>query len=621
MDPRLLRLYSEELQHVRDMGAEFALRFPKVAARLAMDSTEVDDPYVERLLEGFAFLTARVQLRLQEEFPRFTEHLIGMLYPGFLAPVPSVGVVQFNPDMGDTHLKKGVQVTNEVMLQSQVSKGSHTACQFRVCHPITLWPIHLTQVEHSSAMQDLPALSRSRARIKSVLRIGMQTHGQTPFAALPIEALDFFVSGRDEHAFELFERIVHRTVALFVRAKGQHVWHELPVQCIAPQGFGDDQALLADSAAHFTGFRLLQEFFAFPQRYLFFRLGGLKTYLQACKADEIEFLLCFDDADAQLDKQVAPDSLSLNCAPVVNLFEHRCDRIVLDGNKHEFHLQPNRAKPQDFEIHSVISMLGYGQSTQHATPVQPLFSHCPFDTPGAPCYAVRREPTLISERQRREGNRSSHAGSEMYVGFSWPDEHLKNRLDIAQVAVRALCTNRDLPLLMPIGQAATDFHWPGNLPLKSIRMIRGPSRPRTPIQNGQPAWQLIEHLSLNYLGLVDQRQNKGAQAMRQLLALYADPAVAAHCKIANALHGVETSPTVQHLPVGNRLGFARGLAVTFQVDEFELQGLGLGVFGSVLAHFLARYVSVNSFVQMRMQGVPSGKSLQWPAMSGQRPLV
>lgn len=617
MDPRLLQFYTQELAHVRDTGAEFATRFPKIASRLGMDATEVHDPYVERLLEGFAFLTARVQLRLHEEFPRFTEQLLNRISPNFLAPVPAMGVVQFNTNNTDQALKKGLHVKAGTVLQSQVAKGIQTPCKFTVAHALTLWPLEIQSIEHG-----LFKGASGRSNIRSALHLNVRNTAQSPLSALQVDVLDFHVSCADEYAYSLFERICYQTVRVGIRAQGQTEWQFLAAGAIQPTGLEDAHALLPADSRQFSGTRLLQEFFAFPQRFLFFQIQGLQRYLANYASQAFELALCFNNTHPELDRVVGGDSLALNCTPVVNLFEHACDRVVLDECQHESHVQPNRSKPLDFEVHSVISVQGHGPKGVRALPA--LYSHGGDYSPDLPQFMSRRVPTLPSDKQLREGGRSSYTGSEVYLGLTQPTGELIAEHDIQQLAVRTLCTNRDLPLLMPVGQGPTDLMWPGNLPLQSIRFLRGPSRPKAPVHNGQTCWQLIEHLSLNYLGLIDdghEAQGQGPAAFTQLLGLHADPAQSAHQQLVRAIQSIQSKAVVSRIFRQGRPAVVRGIQVSLVVDELAMQGMGTAVLGSVLARYLAAHVSVNSFVQTQVRAEHTGAAIDFPAMAGNRPLL
>ena len=632
MDPRLLQFYTQELAHVRDSAAEFAERFPKIAARLAIDSTEVQDPYVERLLEGFAFLAARIQLRLHEEFPCFTEQLLDHISPNFLAPTPSMGVVQFNPQLTDGALKQGVHVAAGTVLKSHVAKGVSTPCAFRVGHAITLWPLRIDQIRHSpwvgagpggSSRTNPPINASSNAAsnaisrpVKSALVVTVSCTAGGAVSQLKFDHLDFHVSCAQEYAFRVFERIAHGCVALGVRAAGQSAWHWLGESNLQFLGLDPDQALVPDDPRQFSGHRLLQEFFAFPDRFLFFRVKGLSRFVAQCQAAGFELCFGFEDQQPDLDRALGDDTLALNCTPVVNLFEQACDRIALDERTHEVHVIPSRTQPLDYEVHSVLQVQGHGPGQVQAIPA--MYAQ-PLDRKhNQPRYHTKRVLSQLSEKVRREGGRSAYVGSEVYLSLTQPHGELVRDHGLQQLSVKALCTNRDLPLLVPLGQLNTDLVWPGHLPLSSVRFVRGPSRPKPPIAQGRSSWQLIEQLSLNYLGLVD---GTGAASFARLLGLHADASQATHRSLVQSVHSVGSAVAVEQVVRHGRPVVVRGVQVTLVLDEEALQGMGMAVLGQVLAHCVVAHVSVNSFVRTVVQSLQTGRTLTFKAMAGDRPLL
>ncbi len=617
MDPRLLEFYTQELAHVRDSAAEFADRFPKIAARLAIDSTEVQDPYVERLLEGFAFLAARIQLRLHEEFPRFTEHLLDHISPNFLAPTPSMGVVQFNPQLTDGALKQGVHVAAGTVLKSHVAMGVGTPCAFRVGHALTLWPLRIDAITHGPwvGASKAPNTSQSKAP-KSALVVSVSCTAGNAVHQLKLEHLDFHISCVQEYAFCVFERITHGCVALGVRASGQHAWHWLDESSLQCLGLDPDQALVPDDTRQFSGHRLLQEFFTFPDRFLFFRVTGLSRFVEQCQSTGFELCFGFADQQPDLDRALGDDTLALNCTPVVNLFEHACDRITLDERTHEVHVIANRTQPLDYEVHSVRQVQGHGPGQVQ---VIPAMYASPLDGQHNQVrYHTKRVLSQLSEKTRREGGRSAYIGSEVYLSLTQPHGELMRSHGLQQLSVKALCSNRDLPLLVPLGQLNTDLVWPGHLPLSSVRFLRGPSRPKPPIAQGRSSWQLIEQLSLNYLGLVD---GPGAASFARLLGLHADATQATHRSLVQSVHSVASSVAIEQVVRHGRPVVVRGVQVTLVLDEEALQGMGMAVLGQVLAHCVVAHVSVNSFVRTVVQSLQTGRTLTFKAMAGDRPLL
>src|SRR6478735_8481291 len=190
MDPRLLQYYNIELQHLREMGAEFAQQFPKVAARLAMNGLEVADPYVERLLEGVGFLAARVQLKLDSEFPRFTQALLEIVYPHYLAPTPSMLVAQFKPEPQDPNLATGSRIPRNSTLRGLLGAEDVTACEFRTAQDVTLWPIEIVSASYFSFAPDLPLNTLPIAqRIKGGLRIRLRATAGLKFDRIALDRL------------------------------------------------------------------------------------------------------------------------------------------------------------------------------------------------------------------------------------------------------------------------------------------------------------------------------------------------------------------------------------------------------------------------------------------------
>ena len=219
MDPRLLRHYNQELQHLREMGAEFAIQFPKIAGRLRIDGLEVSDPYVERLLEGFAFLTARIQLKLDAEFPRFTQRLVEILYPHFLAPIPSMLIAQLKPELGDAALASGMKIGRGGTMHGQASRGNATECQFRTAHDLTLWPIEISGAEYFTHASNLPLAAKPEwKRFGAGVRISLKTVDGLDFSKLAMDDLRLHCAGSDEIAYRLHELVCGNAIGIFVTA-------------------------------------------------------------------------------------------------------------------------------------------------------------------------------------------------------------------------------------------------------------------------------------------------------------------------------------------------------------------------------------------------------------------
>ena len=624
MDPRLLRHYNGELAHLREMGAEFARQFPKIAARLGIDGTDVVDPYVERLVESAAFLAARVQLKLDAEFPKFTQRLLEIVYPQFMAPTPSMVVARFDPDLTDPNLAAGVKVARGTSLRSLLGKGDSTACEFRTAHEFSLYPIEITQAQYFSYAPDLPLAGlRDARKIKGGVRLRLKCGAGLKFNQIKIDSLPIHFSGAEEVAFQLHELTLGACLGILgVDAARPAGWHHLlSPESVKPVGYEDNQSLLPVTLRGFQGYRLLQEYHAFPQRFLFAELTGLSAITQRCNSDQLDLVILFSRGVAALESVVDTGQFKLFCTPAVNLFSKRTDRVHLTHGVHDYHVVVDRTRPMDFEIHELQSVTGYGDGIQGERKFLPFYAAYQGSRgEHAAYYSVMREPRLLSESQKKKGFRSSYIGSEMFLSLVDAEEAPYGE-NLKQLSITALCTNRDLPLHMPVGMPKADFTLDTMLPVSAVRCVRGPSRPHSSLREGGNAWRFINHLALNYLTLMDQTPQSGAAAMRELLALYAtssDPVIA---KQIDGLRSLKVKPLVRRLPMAGPITFGRGLEIELEVDELAYQGASAFLFGSVMESFLARYVSINAFTETVLRGASRGEIMRWVPRTGGRPIL
>ncbi|TFW20075.1 type VI secretion system baseplate subunit TssF [Duganella callida] len=618
MNPKLLRYYESELQHLRDMGGEFARDFPKIAGRLGLEAQECADPYVERLLEGFSFLAARVQLKIDAEFPRFTNHLLELVYPQYLAPTPSMAIVQMQPDMDEGSLARGFTLPRNSALHGQLGKDDLTACEFRTAHDLTLWPVELASARYFACGGKLHGLDLSRmGGVKAALRLRLRAGAGLNFSDLTLENLPLHLRGGDALPARLLEAMLAQTAGIIaMQAAETPSWHRLiPADSLRPTGCSDEQALLPAGPRSFQGYRLLQEYFALPQRFMFVELGGLAPALAVCDEPEIDIVILFKRHDAALESLTAAN-LGLYCTPAINLFPKRTDRVHLSEQQSEYHVVPDRTRPMDYEIYQVRSVTGYGSGADAVQSFDSFYRANDLRPGGKGAYyQVRRDTRLRSERQRRHGARSSYMGSEIFLSLvdasaaPYPS-------GLRQLGVETLCNNRDLVLSMPLGVGKTDFTVAAGAPVRSVRAVAGPTPPAPSHAEGETAWRLASQLSLNYLSLLDQDETQGASAMRDLLRLYCGSNDAAAHRQVEGLLSVRAQAIVRRLPLPGPISYGRGLQVTLTFDEQAYEGSGVFVLGMVLEQFLAKYVSLNAFTETVVRTTERGVIMNWPARMG-----
>ena len=622
MDPRLLEYYSRELQHVREMGAEFAKEYPKIAGRLGLEGLECADPYVERLLEGFAYMAARVRLKVDAEFPSFTQHLLEIVYPHFLAPTPSMAMVQFTPDLAEAMPDEGFRVPRGTVLRSAMGKGDQTSCEYRTAHDVTLWPLELAEVEYLTSTAAVSALGVSNLReVKAGLRLRLRTTTDLGFDKLALDRLPVFLLGADQVPMLLYEQLLESSLSIALRpAGGRAAWSApLPKACIRPLGFEDTEALLPYGPRSFHGYRLLQEYFAFPARYMMVELGGLDSLEAPPDCRELDVLVLLNRSDPVLAEVVDDSNFALFCTPAINLFPKRTDRVHLSDRYTEHHVVPDRSRPLDFEVYAITSVQGFGPGSEQGEEFLPFYALNDLQNypEHSAYYTVQRRPRVLSTRQRQRGRRSSYVGSECFLSLVDAKE-APYRSDLAQLAISTLCTNRDLPLHMPLGVGKTDFTLEIGAPVKAVRCLVGPTAPRPSRAEGETAWQLISHLSLNYLSLADIDGEQGAAALRDLLGLYTGGGDVSMQKQLDGLLSVRSQPVHRRLPAPGLISFGRGLEVTVKLDEAAFEGSGVFLLGAVLEQFFARYVSLNSFTETVLETEQRGRIMRWPARIGQR---
>jgi type VI secretion system protein ImpG len=620
MNTKLLRYYERELQHLREMGGEFARDYPKIAGRLGLETYACADPYVERLLESFSFLAARVQLKIDAEFPRFTNHLLELVYPHYLAPTPSMAVVQLQVDTEEGNLGQGFTVSRGSALNSQLGKGDQTACQWRTAHDVTLWPLEIVEARYFSCSGQVGGVDLSRlGPIKAGLRLRLRVGAGLMFNELDLDKLVLHLRGGEALPGRILEHLLSQAAGVLVTpVQDANRWHEiLPKSAISALGHSDEEALLPSGPRTFQGYRLLQEYFAMPQRFLFAELAGLGNAVSRCDSSQFDITVLFRSFEPMFEQTVSAANFALHCTPAINLFPKRADRVHLSDLQSEYHVVPDRTRPMDFEIYQVQGVTGYGSGAEAQQAFSSFYRSNDLQgtLPSNAYYQVRRESRRLSELQSRQGPRSSYIGSELFVSLVDARE-APYSTGLRQLGIDTLCTNRDLVLSMPVGSGKTDFSVESGAPIRAARCVAGPTVPAPSHAEGETAWRLVSHLSLNYLSLLDQNPEEGATTLRELLRLYCARVDSAAHKQIEGLRSVTAESIVRRLPLPGPITYGRGLQISVTFDESAFEGSGVFVLGSVLEQFFAKYVSLNSFTETLIKSETRGLIMQWPTRMG-----
>jgi type VI secretion system protein ImpG len=613
MRDELLLYYERELTFLRRMGADFSERYPKIASRLLMEPDKCEDPHVERLLEAFAFLAARVHLKIDDEFPEITEALLSILYPHYIRPIPSMSVVEYIIDPEQGKVDTGLKVPRNTMLYSRPVGG--TPCKFRSCYDTVLWPVNVVNAEWRTPDRLQPAVKSTDA--VGAIRLELETSTDAMFPAMKMDSLRFFLSGDSSTVNTLYELLNCNLVQILVRDPnpGTRVRpFVLPPTAFRPVGFEEDEGMLPYPHRSFIGYRLLQEYFAFPEKFHFFEITGLaEAWMRGFKKRaEIIFLISefeISDRKQTLETGVAKRTFRLGCSPIVNLFPQTAEPILLDQRKYEYPIVPDLRRMNATEIFSVDEVVSVDPQTHETLHFEPFYSYRHSN--------VRDRLQTFWLASRRASGRNNDEGTDVYLSMvDLSGRPIRPETDA--LTMRTTCTNRDLPGRLPFGTEAGDFEVEGLGGIRKIIALAKPTPSYRPPIGKSSFWRLISHLSLNYLSLVDE----GKDAFQEILRLYDYINSAFSEKQVNGITRLESARIFARVFTENGISFARGARVELSFDEEQFTGSGVFLFAAVIERFLGLYVTLNSFTQLIARTQQRKEPLkQWPPRAGRRILI
>ncbi len=601
MDDDFLSYYERELTFVREMGREFARKHPKIAGRLLLEPDKCEDPHTERLIEAFAFLSARIHRKVDDDFPEITQSLLNILYPHYTNPVPSLSVVRFDPVVKNIPAG-GYRIERDTTLFSKPIDG--IPCQFTTTSTVTLWPVEVLSV----ALVEPKRLVRDA---QQAIVVRLKAHNNSTFSQLGCENLRFYLNGQRQHVFHLYELLFNNVCRVECESAGSTGVPEiisLGNDAIRPVGFEREEGMLPYSERSFPGYLLLFEYFCFPEKLLFFDLAGLDRLRQAAMGDTMDVWI-YLDRPAKGTLLVNEQTFCLHATPVANLFKRIAEPIRMEHQKTEYLVLPDLRRIEGTEVFSIDRVAATSFST-----AEKLAEYKPF-------YSIRHHLDEADEytegaywhMQRRPSGRKGDNGTDVFLSFS--DLLYKHvELETETLTVNITCTNRDLPARLPFGDREGDFEMEIAAPVARICCLLKPTPARRSALAGALQWRLISHLSLNYLSLVE----GGEDALREILKLYDFENSPATRQQINGIVALES----RH--VTRRVGrsFCRGIETTITFDEDKFAGAGVYLFASVLEQFLGQYVSVNSFTQMTVRTLQQKERLtQWPPRNGKRILL
>lgn len=615
MNQELLEYYQRELRAIGPLAREFAEQNPNLAARLGLPAQP--DPHVERLLQGFAFLAGRVRHKLDDEFPELTDALFHVLYPHYLAPVPSAAVVEFVAAPDRASLRNGFVIPRGSTLSTPPVR--EVGCKYRTAYPVTLWPVGVEAAE--VLKPPYPRGVSPPAGAAAVLRVRLAgRHGAT-FDALTLETLRFHLAGENSLVADLYEALLAHAAGAALTCPDRPDAPPVPLGpgALTPVGFGADEGLYPFPRQSFPGYRLLTEFFAYPAKFWFVDVAGFGRARAAGFGARCDLLVYLRRSAESLEKGVEADTFRLGCTPAVNLFEQTAEPVPLTQARTEYRVVPDVAHPHGLEVYSVDRLVGKDPGGDEV-------EYRPF-------YALdhatgRGDRAAFWYPTRRASGRKDDRGTEVDLAVVDGGWH-PTRPAAGTLVVWATCTNRDLPADLRSAGDGLRFQLEAAAPVAGVRCPRPPTAPLRPARGKGGYWRLVSHLSLNHLSLTAGR-DEGLVALRELLRLYdpADPKTDqkqadVNRQLIDGLVGVAGRRVVGRVaddPAAD--GFCTGVEVTVDLDEGQYKGTGAFLFASVLDRFFAAYATINSFTRLVVRPKQGDGVLhRFPPRAGDRTLV
>ncbi len=594
-----LQYYQREMSFLRKMGGIFAAKYPKIAKRLGLSDTTSSDPHVERLIESFAYLTSYLQKDIDNQFPRISSAMLNTLYPQQVSLIPPMSICQFEPDP-EAGLTTAYDIPRNFSMYAEGDTGDVT--RFKTAYPVEMWPIKVTDI--SMVKTNLYDLGEKLTDHTYALRIKLKSLSED-LSLLDIKKLRFFINMPRAQANILYQLIFEESLKVGVVGADDKPAYIVPAGCISQVGFSPDESVLHVPKNGHPAYTLLQEYFMFQKKYMFFDIDNL-NFRNAGQTAEILIPLC-NSKDAK-SLVLGERSLLLNCAPIVNLFYKTSEPIRLDHQRVEYRLIPDHRREMTTEIHSIDRVFCSGEDEKETVEIDSYFSynHHSLSEDKMGFWHARRVPAA----------NKNIPGTDMHISFvNLNFSPTSPPIDVAYA--RVLCTNRQLAPTVPANALLNEDE---GTPTKSIRCLYQPTDTNYPSEEGATQWQLISQLALNYLSLSN--NEKSLEALKEMLRLYSGGQKKTNDVEINSLVKMTCEPIVRRFGKDAWRGFTKGTAVTITIDEGASASLGSFLFSSVLAHFFGLYTTINSFVEVTVKSTRrEGIWKKWPPIAGAQELL
>lgn len=655
MNKKMLAYYSAELNYLREMGQEFADNYPKVAARLGLDSFGTPDPYVERLLEGVSFLTARTKLKIDAEYPNFVRRILEVVHPQFLYPIPSVAIVSMSPS--NLHLNTVQKIKRSQVFESLPIKLSNqeVSCKFAATRNAEVTPAVIDSIRYSSSIDHIPAhlLLEKNVSNRSVLKVDFSISTGSKCSDVVPGDLNIYLGNDISISSQLLFLLEKCCTHVFCHSSDHSEWFykiDLPEQ----MGFGEDESMIFDNDSSIPALRLLQEYIHLPEKFTFINQRGIKSALiKAEKNNHIDVVarqlekivaadgvnkrvigyeerkfslsFVFDTFIPELQHNINENTLMLNALPVVNLFKKKNIRFPINSKEHRHHILVDRTQPLNYEVHNIVSVKAFDSQNNILTDFKPAYQPTQVgifpsvDIANSSYYSIDRTARSYSETVKKYGSRTSYLGGEVFVSIATQNNSVFD-VDIRQLAVEAWCTNRDLPLILSRSKES-DFLIDNSLPISAMNFIIQPTKPKESIVDDTSIWSLLNLLSFNYGSFQNLSSSQAAMYLQELLLSLPFSSDSDMRTQIESIKNLTIKPIKKVMRNKGASSLVNGTHVEIELDESLLGGIHPYLFSSILRYFFLRSISINSYLEMSVSSIQKGQIINWQSSSGNKVML
>lgn len=611
MADELLPYYEKELAYIRQMGSEFAKEHPKIAGRLGISTDTIEDPHVSRLIESFAYLNARIQHKLDDDFPEISDALLATLFPHYQRPIPSMAIVQLVPNQDQ--LQASYTLPAQTVLETEQFQGEN--CRFTTVYDTELLPLSVTDASLVGRPFATPGVNAVRGA-GGVLRLRLQTFNDAiNIHKLRPNRLRFYLKGQPQHIHPLYEMILNECQQLVI-ATSENDTNPIFIgkNAIKAVGFCDTQSLLPYPASSFSGYRLLNEFFIFPEKFMFIDIEGIANHIPARTTTELNLYFYLNRSEVELEHNVNKNTFALGCTPIVNLFSHKADPIKIEHTELEYQIIPDARRPKGYEIYSIDNVVA-----SSAAGIQEKF---------LPFYGLKHEHLdlktqsfwFAARRHAKLGYSQRDEGTDLFLNLV--DLNFNPNLpEDRTLLIETTCSNRDLPAKLPFNLDQPKLQCINAAPpCEKIRCLSQPTAAiRPPLRDGA-RWRLLSHLNLNYLSITG--SHNATEALKEILRLYNFKDSSATRALIDSIQSLKARNVNAPLHIDGRATLCRGTEIEIEIDDANFTGSSSFLFATVLEHFFGLYCSINSFTRLLVKRKnKEGYLKKCPPRAGEKTLL